>query len=1177
MIALAARGTLSPGAPICLWSFPHFILLSGNGSPRTWASPPSRSARLAGDPGRPTHAHRRAHRLGQDARGVPLGHRRARSRAGTALPDETQVLYVSPLKALANDVQKNLERPLAEIRERRSRACPRSACSCAPATRRPRRAPRCCASRRTSWSPRPSRSTSCSPAKAGGGCCATVRTVIVDEIHALARDKRGSHLALSLERLEALTAERGGPLAAHRALGDAEAARARSAASWSASDRECALVDVGHLRDDRPGDRGPAVAADRGLLARAVGRDLRAHRRADRASTARRWSSSTRASWPSGSPRASADATGRGRGRLPPRQPVARSAGSTPSSGSRRASSSALVATASLELGIDIGDVDLVIQVGATRSIATFLQRVGRSGHGVGRIPKGRLFPLTLDELVEAAALLRAIAARRLDRTPQPGARRSTSSPSRSSPRASCRRRGTRTSSSRCCRRAWPYRDLTRDEFDDVVGVHTDGGRWRCCTATASDGACRAHARARLTAITVGRRDPGHRRLPGDPGARGHVRRHAQRRLRHRVERRRHLPARQHVLADPARRAAASCAWPTPRAQPPTIPFWLGEAPGAHARAVRRDRRRARASARDPTRSQPTEIGCTPRRRVQIADYVARRARACSAPCPTQKRVVLERFFDESGGMQLVVHAPFGGRINRAWGLALRKRFCRGFGFELQAAANEEAIVLSLGPQHSFPLEEVFDFLHPDTVRDVLMQALLDAPMFETRWRWNATRSLLLERMRGRQDGARRRSCACAPTTCSPRAFPRRSPARENAAAGRHRSARWTIRWCAQTIDDCLTEAMDVDGLARGAARPARRVASSDVAVDTPEPSAFAHGILTRAALHVPRRRAARGAPHAGGAARAAARRARPPTSSARSIPTPSRACAKRRGRSRRTPKRCTRRCSGWDTSPTPRRAPWSRWLAELRRAGRVVLEGDRWFAVEASRDPKEILRGRLEALGRSSSDDPLLYELESRGRSCLRGALRRHSRAGASRRLLARIHRYTLDRLRKEIEPVTAAEFLRFLACWQHVDRRAPARRPARRGRGPAPARRVRGARRWRGRRASCPRACAATGASGSTSSRSRARSPGAGSGAAGRARSARTPICLVPREELETWTALAKPARRQRAGRARRARSTTALRARGDVSAGARPRQRGSCRPSSKMGSASWWRAGS
>src|SRR5688500_15184082 len=182
------------------------------------------------------------------------------------------------------------------------------------------------------------------------------------------------------------------------------------------------------------------------------------------------------------------------------------------------------------------------------------------------------------------------------------------------------------------------------------------------------------------------------------------------------------------------------------KGQPPSIPFWLGEGPSRTAE-LSSEIGRLREECVDPAVLE-LEIELAPEGAMQISDYIVEGRRVLGA-VPTQKRVILERFFDESGGMQMVLHAPFGGKINRAWGLALRKRFCRGFGFELQAAANEEAIVISLGQQHSFPLEDVFNYLHPATVKDLLVQAVLDQPMFESRWRWNATRSLVLERFQG--------------------------------------------------------------------------------------------------------------------------------------------------------------------------------------------------------------------------------------------------------------------------------------------------------------------------------------------------------------------------------------------------------------------------------------------
>ena len=170
---------------------------------------------------------------------------------------------------------------------------------------------------------------------------------------------------------------------------------------------------------------------------------------------------------------------------------------------------------------------------------------------------------------------------------------------------------------------------------------------------------------------------------------------------------------------------------------------------------------------------------------------------------------MLERFFDESGGMQLVIHAPCGIRLNRAWGLALRKRFCRSFNFELQAAATDDAIVISLGTQHSFPLAEVFTYLNSKTVRDILVQALLDAPMFPIRWRWNATRALALPRQRGgRKIPAPLQRMESENLLAA--VFPDQLACLENIEGDRVVPHHPLVE---QTIEDCLTEAMDVKGL----------------------------------------------------------------------------------------------------------------------------------------------------------------------------------------------------------------------------------------------------------------------------------------------------------------------------------------------------------------------------
>ena len=416
---------------------------------------------------------------------------------------------------------------------------------------------------------------------------------------------------------------------------------------------------------------------------------------------------------------------------------------------------------------------------------------------------------------------------------------------------------------------------------------------------------------------------------------------------------------------------------------------------------------------------------------VQIAEYVAAGRNALGG-VPTQKKVILERFFDESGGMQLVLHAPFGSKINRAWGLALRKKFCVGFGFELQAAANEEAIVLSLGPMHSFALEDVFDYLHPGTAREVLVQALLAAPLFETRWRWNAQRSLMLERSRGGKKvpapllrmrandllaGAFPQVLACPETLPGgPIEVPMDHPI------------------VAQTIEDCLTEAMDLEGFLE-VLRGLRDGTIQRRAIDTAEPSAFARGILAAqpysflddAPLEERRTQAvfsrrvldSRTADDLGTLDPEAIARVRE-----EAWPQPTDAEEVHEALL----------WMGYVTAEEGR--PWQEWLDTLASGGRVVREGERWSATEADRDPKAVLRGRMEALGPIFSgvgDEPLLLELETQG-VALRTRIDGRE-AWCDRRLLARIHRYTLDRLRREIEPVSAAQFLRFLGCWQHAD----------------------------------------------------------------------------------------------------------------------------------------------
>ncbi|MBC8071390.1 MAG: hypothetical protein IAG13_23895, partial [Deltaproteobacteria bacterium] len=425
----------------------------------------------------------------------------------------------------------------------------------------------------------------------------------------------------------------------------------------------------------------------------------------------------------------------------------------------------------------------------------------------------------------------------------------------------------------------------------------------------------------------------------------------------------------------------------------------------------------------------------------QISDYVLA-GRAALGCVPTHRRVVIERFFDESGGTQMVVHAPFGSRINRAWGLALRKRFCVGFGFELQAAANEEAIVISLGPHHSFALGDVFDYLHESTAKDVLIQALLPAPMFATRWRWNTQRSLMLERTKGgkRVPANLLRMRA---DDLLVQAFPAAAACPETLPGGPievptdHPIVR-------QTVEDCLVEAMDCEGfleLLRGLADGS----IERVAIDTPEPSAFARGILTSAPYTF-----LDDAPLEERRTRAVMTRRVLDVRTADELGAlDADAVARVREQAWPEPRDLeeVHEALGWIGYVTAfEAAPWRAWIDALLAAGRVVQDGDRCFAVEATRDPKAVLAGRLAALGPievtpGSDDEALLVQLESDGvamRTRIDGRA-----AWCDRRLLARIHRYTLDRLRREIEPVSASQFIAFLACWQHVD-------PAHRVQGP-------------------------------------------------------------------------------------------------------------------------------
>ena len=793
------------------------------------------------------------------------------------LEDRTQVLYVSPLKALSNDVQKNLQQPLAEIAD-----AAMAAGLLMPEIRVTVRTGDTPAWDRQLMLRRPPHILITTPeslyllltAEKSRKILQDVRTVIVDEIHAVAPNKRGAHLALSLERLEAETrtrpvriglsaTQRPIELVARFLVGDRNPEQAVLVPTLSPRASRplppCTIIDIGHRRQmdlavEVPKDELGAVATN------AIWSDIydrvadlvRQHRSCLVFVNTRRLAERVAHHLEE---RLGGHVVAAHHGSLS--RQIRLSAEERLKCGETRV----VVATASLELGIDVGTVDLVCQIGSPRAIATGLQRVGRSGHWVGAVPKGRLFATTRDELLECAALVRAIRSGTLDRLEVPDA-----------PMDILAQQIVATVATRewqedelfhLCRRAYPYRDLNREDFDAVVrmladGIDTRRGRGRAYLHhDRINRRLRARRGARLAAITSGGAIPD--------------------------------TANYAVIAEPEGTVVGSvdedfaveslagdiillgnASWrirgvetgkvrvEDAHGAPPTIPFWRGEAPSrtrelsAEVAAIRQEIA-ARLSSSDPAinhdlplvtrHSSPVtwlqeECGLDRRGAEQAAAYVAA-GRAVLGAVPTQQTIIAERFFDEGGGMQLVLHAPFGGRLNRAWGLALRKRFCVTFDFELQAAATDEGIVISLGERHSFPLESVFGFLQADTVREVLSQAVLAAPMFASRWRWNATRALALLRFaNGRRVPPQIQRMRAEDLLAA--VFPDALACAENRQGAVTVPGHPLVR---ETVRDCLTEAMDVEGLT-ALLRLIERGEVRCLAVDTPAPSPFCHEIL---------------------------------------------------------------------------------------------------------------------------------------------------------------------------------------------------------------------------------------------------------------------------------------------------------------------------------------------
>lgn len=934
---------------------------------------------------------------------------------GSDLSDSTQVLYVSPLRALSNDVQKNLVRPLAELREIEPEF---------PEVRVLVRTGDTPPYERTRMVKRPPHVLVTTPeslailltSEGGRSILGDVRAVIVDEIHALVGSKRGAHLALSLERLEWLAGrpvQRIGLSATQKPLSEV-------GEFLVGPDRECTLIDEGHQREIQlsvslPASELGSVCSHEqwGEIHKAIAGLVEEHRSTlvfvnTRKACERTARELTRD--------LGVDAVTSHHSSLSKERRL--DAEQRLKAGELRC----LVASASLELGIDIGDVDLVVQVGTTRSIATLLQRVGRSGHGVGRVPKGVLFPVSKDELTEAAALMLSIRRGELDRTPQPVGPLDILAQVIV---AAC------VAEDQCVdelyqrlRRAWPYRDLDRERLDDVIAIHT-GRQYSLLHLDEVGGRLRATRRARLVAVTSSGAIPD--------------------------------KADYAVLAEPEGLKVGSVdedfaieasggdvfqlgnmSWRVLRTEPgvlrvadaqgapPSLPFWFGEAP-------------ARTIELSVAMGEVREMGIDPVWLQDVCGLEAETARVLAEELkaardalgvvPTPDRIVVERFPDDSGGTQLVVHSLLGGRVNRAFGLALRKRFCRSFGFELQAAANEESVLLSLGPMHSFPLDEVLDYLQPESARDVLRQAVLAAPVFQTRWRWNVSRALLAPRSSGgkRLPPPIQRMRA---DDLLAEAFPDAVACGENLAPGDIEIPEGHPM-VDQTLHDCLHEAMDFDGLEEllVGLRDGR---IERHAVETSEPSPLArgavaigpYGFLDDAGLEERRTRAVRSGPRSEAVAEIG-------------VLSPD-AIERVRDEAWPDPRHAdeVHEVLTWmGCIEASEAAPWAHWLGELEAAGRVEQEDGRWFAREADRDPLAVARGRLEVLGptASSHEDPLMRALEGEGL-----AVRLHLDGEphwVHRRLLARIQRYTREDRRRRVRPIPTAAFRSFLSGWHGLE----------------------------------------------------------------------------------------------------------------------------------------------
>ncbi len=1024
------------------------------------------------------------------------------------LVDGIQIVYVSPLRALSHDIHKNLQQPLDEISQ-----LALSSGLLSPNIRVEVRTGDTPQAQRQRMLTHPPHILVTTPetlflmvtAKRSRELLTNVHTVIVDEIHALAPNKRGAHLALSLERLDAVTTKRLvriGLSATQRPLeqvaqflvGESTYQKKYHQGSLFESSG-CHIVDVGHRRtldlqvevpQDELGpiatnaiwteiyDRIAAIAEEHRSTLVFVNTRRLAERIAHHLSE-----------------RVGEDQVASHHGSLS--RKLRLSAEERLKTGKIKV----MVATASLELGIDIGFIDVVCQIGSPRAIATCLQRVGRAGHWVGAVPKGRVFCTTRDELMECAAVVRAIRQGQLESIEIPAAPLDILMQQIIAEVAAQEWdvRGLFD----VCRSAYPYRAMTWEDFESVIELIAEGfvpGRRRLYAYVSYDrreGRLRARRGGRLAALTSGGAIP--------------------------------ETATYSVVAEPDGTVVGTVdedfaieslagdimllgttSWrirgietgkvrvEDAHGQPPNIPFWRGEAPSRSLELskavaeVREGLQRLLANGATPGDVLARqwcwdECGVDAAGADQLLAYVAGGMQILGS-VPTQSCIIAERFFDEAGGMQLVLHAPFGGRLNRAWGLALRKRFCLNFDFELQAAATDDGLVLSLGEHHSFPLETIFQFLQPKTVREVLIQATLATPLFVTRWRWNVSRSLALLRFQnGKKVPVHLQRMRAEDLLAA--AFPMAAACGDNHVGDIPVPDHPLVQ---ETLRDCVTEAMDVDGLRQILTQIESKTIQVQ-AVESPVPSPFAHEILNAnpyAFLD--------DAPLEERRARAVNLRRTLPASFEGNIGTLDalaiQAVLEEAWPTVRDADEVfdVLQVMGW--LPQQDAEPWREELDVLVAKGRALwlrvtpkdnpsadgIEGwathEHFFRIQALFAQIEILVGVQDGCVGDEDNTPssetaslcivqgwmphigpvtvqelanrlgiapshvhhAFLQLESQGQ-VLRGRFRSTSQGEewCDRSLLARIHRRTVTALRREIEPVAASDFMRFLFRWQH------------------------------------------------------------------------------------------------------------------------------------------------